>query len=244
MQHPGRRRDGGLSGPEHGTWGLGRCWMPMAPLFAGSVMPLYGIAGLAAFATLEKRLPCGRDRSKLAGTAPVAWGVSSIAGGPAGGLRQTGGPCRPGCSPSHSRSGGACSRPGPGCRRRATCQSFPPSSRNLRRRDRSEGRAGSFRGLSCSRGMSWGPSNWPNSARFAPRIGPRQRQRGDQRPAGALPDPPRLSSAACSAAAPSSAIRCPGPQSPCDRSPGSIAWRSRPRSGPAEPGPSRSSMRR
>ncbi len=77
-----RRRSGPVGamvmGCEHGAYCLGCCWFLMALLFAGGVMNLYWIVGLAAFVAVEKLTPYGVVTSKLAGAALIAWGTSVL----------------------------------------------------------------------------------------------------------------------------------------------------------------------
>ncbi|KIC22094.1 MULTISPECIES: DUF2182 domain-containing protein [unclassified Leisingera] len=49
-----------LMGAHHGTYCLGCCWALMLLLFAGGIMNLYWIAGLALFVLAEKTLPYPR----------------------------------------------------------------------------------------------------------------------------------------------------------------------------------------
>jgi len=79
------RRRPGVSGAfwmgvEHGAYCLGCCWFLMALLFAGGIMNLYWIVGLAAFVALEKLTPWGVTMSKLAGAVLVAWGTWVVFG--------------------------------------------------------------------------------------------------------------------------------------------------------------------
>ena len=79
-----RRRRAGNSGAvimgiEHGAYCLGCCWFLMALLFAGGVMNLYWIAGLAIYVFMEKLLPFGDWIGRLTGAALLAWGFSIIA---------------------------------------------------------------------------------------------------------------------------------------------------------------------
>jgi len=66
-----RRRPGNrgalLMGLEHGTYCLGCCWFLMALLFAGGVMNLYWIAGLAVFVLVEKIFSHGVWFGRIAG---------------------------------------------------------------------------------------------------------------------------------------------------------------------------------
>lgn len=68
-------------GIQHGYFCLGCCWILMALLFAGGVMNLYWIAGLAVFVLLEKTLPRGHWLGLAAGVVLLAWGVEILAWG-------------------------------------------------------------------------------------------------------------------------------------------------------------------
>ena len=67
-------------GMEHGAYCLGCCWFLMALLFAGGVMNLYWIVGLAVYVLGEKLLPFGQRIGLIAGAGLVLWGVGLIAG--------------------------------------------------------------------------------------------------------------------------------------------------------------------
>jgi predicted metal-binding membrane protein len=62
-------------GAHHGLYCLGCCWFLMALLFAGGVMNLYWIVGLALFVFAEKVLTIGRGLGRIAGVCLLAWGV-------------------------------------------------------------------------------------------------------------------------------------------------------------------------
>ena len=62
-------------GVHHGLYCLGCCWVLMALLFAGGVMNLYWIVGLAAFVFAEKVLAVGRTLGQIAGICLLLWGV-------------------------------------------------------------------------------------------------------------------------------------------------------------------------
>jgi predicted metal-binding membrane protein len=74
-----RRRPGNrgaiMMGLEHGTYCLGCCWFLMALLFAGGIMNLYWIAGLALFVLLEKLLPRGVWFGRVAGAGLITTGI-------------------------------------------------------------------------------------------------------------------------------------------------------------------------
>ena len=63
-----------LMGIEHGSYCLGCCWFLMALLFAGGVMNLYWIAGLALYVLAEKLLKYGEWIGKATGLVLVVWG--------------------------------------------------------------------------------------------------------------------------------------------------------------------------
>jgi predicted metal-binding membrane protein len=71
-----RRGAGGAlrMGLEHGTWCLGCCWALMLLLFAGGVMNLTVIVGLAILVLVEKLAPFGAAASRVLG------GVLIVAG--------------------------------------------------------------------------------------------------------------------------------------------------------------------
>ena len=77
-----RRRAGNTGvlamGVEHGTYCLGCCWFLMALLFAGGVMNLYWIAGLALYVLAEKLLPYGAQVGRVAGAALILAGLSVL----------------------------------------------------------------------------------------------------------------------------------------------------------------------
>ena len=64
----------------HGAYCLGCCWFLMGLLFAGGVMNLYWIAGLALFVLLEKSIPHGHWLAYPTGAALTAWGLVLAAG--------------------------------------------------------------------------------------------------------------------------------------------------------------------
>ena len=59
----------------HGAYCLGCCWVLMALLFAGGIMNLVWIAGLAIFVLLEKVLPWGAAFSRISAAAFLALGL-------------------------------------------------------------------------------------------------------------------------------------------------------------------------
>jgi predicted metal-binding membrane protein len=64
-----------MMGLHHGTYCLGCCWFLMALLFAGGVMNLYWIAGLALFVLIEKLFPKGAWFGRIAGAGFVITGT-------------------------------------------------------------------------------------------------------------------------------------------------------------------------
>ncbi len=65
-------------GLEHGAWCLGCCWALMLLLFAGGVMNLTVIVGLAAIVLVEKLLPLGVALGRALGVLMVAAGTLFI----------------------------------------------------------------------------------------------------------------------------------------------------------------------
>ena len=65
-------------GLRHGMYCVGCCWVLMLLLFAGGVMNLVWIAGLALFVMLEKIAPARRWVSRGAGLVLIAWGVFTL----------------------------------------------------------------------------------------------------------------------------------------------------------------------
>ena len=61
-------------GAVHGTWCLGCCWALMALLFAGGIMNLVWIAGLAVVVLAEKLAPWGARLSLGLGAAMTCTG--------------------------------------------------------------------------------------------------------------------------------------------------------------------------
>ena len=66
-------------GLRHGAYCVGCCWAVMALLFAGGVMNLAWIAGLALLVMAEKLLPGGPVVSRVLGAGLVAWGAAGLA---------------------------------------------------------------------------------------------------------------------------------------------------------------------
>jgi predicted metal-binding membrane protein len=62
-------------GTHHGVYCLGCCWCLMGLLFAGGVMNLFWVVGLAVFVFLEKLLPAGLGFGRIAGSAMMASGL-------------------------------------------------------------------------------------------------------------------------------------------------------------------------
>ena len=67
-------------GWKHGLYCLGCCWFLMALLFAGGIMNLVWIAGLAVFVLIEKVAPKGELVARIAGVAMVVIGLLAAAG--------------------------------------------------------------------------------------------------------------------------------------------------------------------
>ena len=67
-------------GWRHGLYCLGCCWFLMALLFAGGIMNLVWIAGLAIFVLIEKIAPFGHWIARIAGVAMIAAGVWMLVG--------------------------------------------------------------------------------------------------------------------------------------------------------------------
>ena len=62
-------------GLRHGAYCLGCCWPLMLLLFAGGVMNLLWIAGLATYVLVEKVAPNGQLIARVAGVAMVLVGL-------------------------------------------------------------------------------------------------------------------------------------------------------------------------
>jgi predicted metal-binding membrane protein len=67
-----------LLGLEHGGFCLGCCWFLMGLLFAGGVMDLYWIVGLALYVMVEKLFSHGMNFGRMAGAGLVVAGVSTL----------------------------------------------------------------------------------------------------------------------------------------------------------------------
>ena len=65
-------------GLRHGAFCLGCCWLLMLLLFAGGLMNLAWVAGLAVFVLVEKLAPAGHWIGYAAGLLLVAWGVFAL----------------------------------------------------------------------------------------------------------------------------------------------------------------------
>lgn len=67
-----------MMGLHHGTYCLGCCWFLMALLFAGGVMNLYWIAGLALFVVIEKLYSHGVWFGRITGAGFVITGIALL----------------------------------------------------------------------------------------------------------------------------------------------------------------------
>ena len=67
-------------GWKHGAYCLGCCWFLMALLFAGGIMNLVWIAGIAVYVLIEKVAPNGHLIARVAGAAMVLVGLWVAAG--------------------------------------------------------------------------------------------------------------------------------------------------------------------
>jgi predicted metal-binding membrane protein len=65
-------------GMGHGTYCLGCCWFLMALLFAGGIMNLYWIIGLALFVLAEKVLARGVWFGRVAGVGLIVAGTVTL----------------------------------------------------------------------------------------------------------------------------------------------------------------------
>ena len=78
----GHWRSGGSGafamGAGHGAYCVGCCWAMMALLFAGGVMNLVWIAGLALLVLAEKLLPGGPVVGRVLGAGLIAWGAVGL----------------------------------------------------------------------------------------------------------------------------------------------------------------------
>ena len=66
-------------GARHGAYCVGCCWAAMALLFAGGVMNLAWIGGLALLVLAEKLLPGGPVVGRVLGAGLIAWGAVGLA---------------------------------------------------------------------------------------------------------------------------------------------------------------------
>jgi predicted metal-binding membrane protein len=66
-------------GGRHGAYCIGCCWAAMALLFAGGVMNLAWIAGLALLVLAEKLLPGGPLAGRVVGATLILWGAAGLA---------------------------------------------------------------------------------------------------------------------------------------------------------------------
>jgi predicted metal-binding membrane protein len=80
-----RRRSGHSGavamGAEHGAYCVGCCWLMMTLLFIGGIMNLYWIAGLAAYALVEKLLPAGERVARITGAILIGGGLALLSSG-------------------------------------------------------------------------------------------------------------------------------------------------------------------
>jgi predicted metal-binding membrane protein len=67
-------------GAEHGAYCVGCCWLLMALLFAGGMMNLWWVVGIALYVLVEKTLAAGPRLSRALGAALVAGGLVMLAG--------------------------------------------------------------------------------------------------------------------------------------------------------------------
>ena len=77
QRHGGFRRDAPKSlalGLRHGVYCLGCCWALMILLFAGGVMNVIWIAGIAVLVLVEKAIPVGRVVGRIAGVGLIGIG--------------------------------------------------------------------------------------------------------------------------------------------------------------------------
>jgi predicted metal-binding membrane protein len=65
-------------GVRHGFFCLGCCWMLMTLLFVGGLMNFAWVGAIALLVFLEKILPWGGWRSRLAGVILVIWGAANL----------------------------------------------------------------------------------------------------------------------------------------------------------------------
>jgi len=62
-------------GLQHGAFCLGCCWFLMGLLFAGGIMNLYWITGIAVYVLLEKLIPRGQALARISGVALIGAAV-------------------------------------------------------------------------------------------------------------------------------------------------------------------------
>lgn len=67
-----------LMGLHHGLYCIGCCWALMLILFAGGVMNLLLVAGIAALVLIEKIVPAGRAAAYVTGGGAIAAGIGVI----------------------------------------------------------------------------------------------------------------------------------------------------------------------
>jgi predicted metal-binding membrane protein len=65
-------------GFRHGVFCLGCCWVLMGLLFAGGLMNLLWIAGLAVMVFVEKVIPAGPLAGRVIAVGLTAWGVAQV----------------------------------------------------------------------------------------------------------------------------------------------------------------------
>lgn len=70
-----------LMGLHHGLYCIGCCWFLMALLFAGGIMNLVWIAGLAVFVLVEKLAPLGQWTARISGVVFIAGGIAVLVSG-------------------------------------------------------------------------------------------------------------------------------------------------------------------
>lgn len=75
-----RRGTGGaiVMGAHHGLYCIGCCWALMLILFAGGVMNLLLVAGIALLVLIEKLAPAGRFAASLTGGGAILFGLGII----------------------------------------------------------------------------------------------------------------------------------------------------------------------
>lgn len=70
-----------MMGMHHGLYCIGCCWALMLILFAGGMMNLLLVAGIAALVLIEKIAPAGRMTSRLTGVGAVIAGIGILMAG-------------------------------------------------------------------------------------------------------------------------------------------------------------------